>query len=156
MTGRRRALTDRGGIVSLEAALLVGLVLVPLLGAAADFGLVLAAWAAVTRAEQAALFYAFSNGVSIGGIESAAQAAYGTLTAAPTVTAGSACYCLPSSQPWSRNGAATTSCTGTCAAGDTLTEFLTVSVSAAVTLPLPLPGLASPFPVAATATARLQ
>ena len=156
MTTLRRMLADRAGVVSLEAALLVGLVLVPLLGAAADFGLVLTAWAAVTRAEQAGLFYAFSNGVSISGIQSAAQAAYGTLTAAPIVTASSACYCLSSAQPWSRDGAAAVACTSTCTAGDTLTEFLTVSVNAAVPLPLPLPGLASPFPIAAMATARLQ
>lgn len=156
MTRRARLTADRGGIASVELALLAALVLVPLIAAATDFGLILVAWAATTRAEQAGLFYAFANGCDTAGIRDAALAAYGGLTAAPTVSADSACYCLSSSQPWSRGSAPTVSCTSACASGTVLTEFLNLSVTASVPLPVPLPGLASPYLVAATAAARLQ
>ena len=156
MSRRRPLRRDRAGIASLEAGLLVGLVLVPLVGGAADVGLILVGWSAATRAEHAGLFYAFANGVSTAGIQDAALAAYSSSSSTPTITPGSACYCLPTSAPWSRSGATAVSCGSTCGSGDTLTEFVTVSVSASVTLPLPVPGLVSSYTIATTATARLQ
>lgn len=156
MTRLRRTLADRKGVAAIEAALLGGLLLVPLLAGAADFGLILASWAAATRAEQAGLFYAFSSGASASGIEGAARAAYGGVAPPPTVTASSTCYCLPSTQSYARNNASPVACTVTCRSGDMMTQFVTVSVSTSVTLPVPLPGIPTSYPVATTATARLQ
>ncbi len=149
-------LRDRRGVAAMETALVGGLLLVPMLGGAADFGLILAGWAAASRAEQAALLYAFGTGPSASGMESAATAAYGTALPAPTVTASTACYCLPSSSSWDRGSASAVSCSTTCSSGDVLTEFVTVSVSAVFTLPMPLPGVASPYTISSSATARLQ
>lgn len=149
---------SRAGIASVEAALLGFLLLVPVLSGAADVGLIVAGWAAATRAQQAGLLYAFNAGpaVTASGVENAALAAYGGLGATPTVTASSACYCLSSDQTWDRGNAASVDCSTSCASGDTLTEFLTVAVSTTVTLPMPLPGFASPYPIAASAVVRLK
>ena len=156
MTRLLALLRDRSGVAAMETALIGGLLLVPMLAGAADFGLILAGWAAASRAEQAGILYAFGTGASTSGMQSAATAAYGTALPAPTVTASTACYCLPSSSSWDRGSASAVSCTSTCSSGDVLTQFVTVSVSAAFTLPMPLPGISSPYTIASTATARLQ
>jgi Flp pilus assembly protein TadG len=156
MSRYRRLIRDRAGIASLEAALLVGLVLAPLVGGAADFGIILVGWAAATRAEHAGLFYAFANGVSITGMQDAALAAYAATSPAPTITAGETCYCLPTSTPWSRGNASAVACGSACGSGDQLTAFITLSVNATVALPMPLPGFGSSYQIATSATARLQ
>lgn len=152
----RTLLRDRAGIASLEAGLVAALLLVPLLGGVTDAGMILLAWSGVTRAEQAALLSAWANGASPGAIAAAALAAYGPSTPAPSIAATIACYCLPNSATWDPAGAGAVGCTSACVAGDALTQFVTVSVGTTVALPLPLPGAASPYAVAATATARLR
>jgi len=159
MTRWAALLHDRTGVASLEAALLTSLLLVPMLGGAADAGLLLDAWGKVTRAEQAGLLSAWGSGASPATIQAAAQTAYGSASPAPTIPLPTvACYCLPSATAYSRGNASAVSCSTTCASGNALTQFATVSVSTTVTLPLPLPliGFASPFAISATATARLQ
>jgi Flp pilus assembly protein TadG len=159
MTRWTALLRDRAGVASLEAALITSLVLVPLLGGAADAGLLLDAWGNVTRAEQAALLSAWGSGASPATIQAAAKTAYGSASPAPTIPLPTvACYCLPSATAYSRGNASAVSCSTTCASGNTLTQFATVSVGTTVTLPLPMKliGFASPFPITASATARLQ
>src|SRR6185437_2916861 len=69
---------NRRGSVAVEAALALGLVLVPLLLALSDLGLALSVQMRLERANQAALFYAWgTSGASVASIKSAASAGYG-------------------------------------------------------------------------------
>jgi Flp pilus assembly protein TadG len=158
MTGWTAILRDRSGVASIEAALLTSLLLVPMLGGAADAGLVLYNWGKVTRAEQAGLLSALGNGASPSTMLQAALTAYGNAPVKPSLQASVLCYCLPTATAYRRAGAGVVSCATTCGAGDTLAQFATLSVSTTVKLPLPLPliGFASPFAINTSATARLQ
>lgn len=148
----RALLADRAGIAALETGM-VGVLAVTLLGGMADFGIVLSTGMQVTRAERAAMLYAWANSAAApGAIVSAAQAAF----PAAAVSVSSACYCLPSSAPWAHAGATAVGCATSCSAGNVLTEYLTVTVSATVALPLPLPVIAASYALAATGTTRLQ
>jgi Flp pilus assembly protein TadG len=158
MTGRTALLRDRSGVAGIEAALAMALLLVPMVLGATDAGVILYTWGKVTRAEQAGMLSAWGSVASATTMQTAALAAYGPASVTPTIHASIACYCLPSATTYNRGSTSAVACTATCASGNTLTQFATVSVSTTVTLPMPAPllGFASPFPVATTATVRLQ
>ncbi len=148
-----RLLRDRAGVASLEAALVTMLLLVPICGGLADGGLILVAWMRVSRAEHAALLYAWGNGANTGGMLTAAVGAFGS--PAPTVNTSAACYCLSAAQSWSRGAASGVSCSTTCSSGYTLTEFVSVTVAANVALPMPVPFFARNYQISTTAVGRV-
>jgi TadE-like protein len=145
----------RCGSVSVEAALALGLILVPLLLGVVDLGDSMIVHMRMDRAVQAALFYAWgTSGPSTSAIQSAAESGYGASSPALTATAGFACYCI--APTGTRASGTAESCSGTCANGQTLGSWVTVNASASLTLPLPLPGVGSSMALSSTATARIQ
>jgi TadE-like protein len=145
----------RCGSVSVEAALALGLILVPLLLGVVDLGDGIIVHMRLDRAVQAALFYAWGTaGPSTSGVQSAAQSGYGGSSPALSATAGIACYCI--APTGTRQSGTAEPCSGTCSAGQTLGSWVTVNASASVSLPFPLPGWGSSLALSSTATARIQ
>lgn len=146
---------NRRGSVAVEAALAMGLVLVPLLLALADLGIALSAQMRLERANQAALFYAWGNsGASVSSIQTAASAGYGARDPSFTATASEACYCI--SPTGTRSSGTAVACSGSCSAGEQVATWLTVQSSTSVALPAPLPGHGSTLSMSAGSIARVQ
>lgn len=148
----RRLLRERRGVAALEFALFGSAILVPVLAGAVDCGLLITAYASVTRAQQAGAMAAWS-GAATSAIQSAASTAYGS--GSPSITATTSWYCAPSTTSWTHTGTSY-STKPTCSSGYTATEYVSIAVSAKVKLPVPLPGFASNYPVSSTSMVRLQ
>ena len=145
----------RCGSVSVEAALALGLILVPLLLGVVDLGLGMIVHMRLDRAVQAALFYAWGTpGPSTSAVQSAARSGYGASSPTLTATAAIACYCI--APTGTRQSGTVKSCTGTCTAGQALASWVTINANASFSLPFPLPYLGSTFALSSTATARIQ
>jgi len=143
------------GSVSVEAALALGVILVPLLLGVVDLGDGIIVRMRLDRAVQAALFYAWGTpGPSNSAVQSAAQSGYGASSPALAATAGIACYCI--APTGTRQGGTVESCSGTCTAGETLGTWVTIDASTSLSLPFPLPGWGSSLVLSSTATARIQ
>lgn len=146
---------NRRGSVAVEAALALGIVLVPLLLALSDLGLGLSVQMRLEWANQAALFYAWGNsGASIASIQSAASAGYGVSDSSFSATASEACYCI--TPTGTRLSGTAVACTGSCASGEQVATWLTVQSSTSVALPVPLPGYGSSLALSSASTARVQ
>jgi hypothetical protein len=146
---------NRRGSVAVEAALALGLVLVPLLLALSDLGLALSVQMRLERANQAALFYAWgTSGASVASIKSAASAGYGISDPSFAAAASEACYCI--SPTGTRLSGTAVACTASCASGQQIATWLTVAASASVALPVPLPGYGSSIALSSGSTARVQ
>jgi len=147
--------SDNRAAVSVEAALALGLVMVPLLVALVDFGFALTVRMHLDRAVQAGLFYAWgTTGASVSAIQSASVAGYGAHSPTATAAATEACYCI--NPAGTRAGGTVASCTATCGSGLQLATWLTVQATATVALPAPLPLVGSALSLSSTATARVQ
>ncbi len=150
-------MTDRRGVVSIEAAIVLALVVLPTVLGLFDLGSALTTRLRVDRALQAGLFAAWGiSGASTSQLAQAAVAGAGNSNGGPAVsaTASLACICLSPTGTETQGAAA--SCTGTCGSGLVLGQWATLTTTAAVTLPFPLPGVASPMILTATGTARVQ
>jgi Flp pilus assembly protein TadG len=148
---------ERRGSVSIEAALVTTVFLVPLLLGSVDFATVLATYFRVHRAQEAAVFYAWGNGgiASTATIQQAATTAFGTTSPSPTVTSSTLYYCVTTSQYY-QSGMASYTSTPTCSSGQQVASYLTVSVSATTSLPVPFPVLPSSFTLTSTGSVRTQ
>jgi hypothetical protein len=150
---------NRRGAAAIEAALVIGLVLVPLCLGVAAYGLVLVDTARLDRALQAGLFYVWSNptGFTTPGLQTAAAAGYdGTsyATASPALTVGAATACKCVSSGYSPVSAV--SCTGSCPSGQTVATYVTVAASATFTLPIVVRSLISPLTQSVSGTVRTE
>ncbi|HVC61983.1 MAG TPA: hypothetical protein VND19_16680 [Acetobacteraceae bacterium] len=155
-------LPGRAGVASIEAALGIALVLVPLCLGVIGLGMALEVVDRLDRALQAAAFYAWANpgtpagwgsadSASLAGARGAALSAYGDAGPSPTVTAAVVFYCVSGGyipvQP-------AVSYATTCATGLSLAAYLTVAASTSVTPPgLPV---APAIPLSVTGTVRVQ
>ncbi|MBV8915291.1 MAG: hypothetical protein JOZ05_19910 [Acetobacteraceae bacterium] len=151
---RRIWCLGRRGSASVEAALAVSLVLIPLALGMADVGATLATSSRLDRAIQSAIFHVWANPSSYtaASISQAASASYGTAAPTLTVTSSTACSCVALSY----NPVASVACTDTCPTGQTRATYLTIGASASYTLPAPIPGLTSPWALSVQGTIRLQ
>lgn len=151
---RRFQHLGRRGSASVEAALAVSLLLVPLALGMADIGAILSTSTRLDRALQSAIFHVWANPTSYTGtsISQAASASYGTAAPTLSVTSSTSCSCVSSSY----SPVATVACTGACPTGQTRATYLTIGASTSFTLPAPLPGLPSPSPLSAQGTIRIQ
>jgi hypothetical protein len=157
--GVMRLLRDRRAAAAVEAAMVIGLVLAPLCLGVAAYAMVLMYTAQMDRALQAALFYIWSNptGFTTSGVQTAAAAgydntSYASASPALTVTAASACYCVSSTAV----KGASVSCTGSCATGQTVGTYVTVTASASFTLPVVVQSLTSPYTQSVSGIVRTQ
>ena len=158
----RRAARGNRGIASIEAALAISLVLVPVCLGVIELGVALAAVERLDSAVQAAAFYAWANqgtpsgwgslgSASLAGAQSAAAAAYGTSGPAATITASVAFYCVANG--YSQVQPAVTDATA-CPAGESLAVYLTTAASTSVSVP----GMAhtTVIPLSVSGTVRVQ
>ena len=150
-------LADRRAVVSIEAALALGLVVLPMLLGLFDLGTALTVRLRVDRALQAGLFGAWGvAGASAAQISQAAVAGAGSGSPAVSASTDLACYCLPPTGTLQDASPAACGDAGSCPSGQVLGEWVTVTASAPVSLAFPLPGVASPLVLSATGTARIQ
>ena len=150
------------GVASIEAALGIALVLLPLCLGVIGLGMALVTADRLDRALQAAAFYAWANAgtpsgwgsqgsTSLAGARNAALAAYGAGAPAATVTASVAFYCV--SGGYTQMPPAVSAATA-CQAGQSLATYLTVAATASV-MPPGMP-LAPAIPLTVRGTVRVQ
>ena len=127
---------DQSAVISIELALLAGLVLLPLTLGAVDAGELIVARARLDQALHAALFYAYSNAnAKVADVVTAAQAGYGT-GGTPTVSAVIAQYCIAPATGYPQGATPSQPSNGSCQNTAQVVEtYLTVTASASVTLP---------------------
>ncbi|HTW71077.1 MAG TPA: hypothetical protein VME47_14400 [Acetobacteraceae bacterium] len=158
----KRARAGRRGVVSIEAALAIALVLLPACLGVIGLGMALTAANRLDRAVQAAVFYAWANqgtatgwgsvgSTSLAGAQNAAVASYGTAAPTATITTSVAFYCVTGG--YAQVPPAVTDTTA-CPAGESLAAYLTVAASASVTPP-GMPS-ATAIPLSVTGTVRVQ
>ncbi len=145
---------SRRGSASVEAALSIALVLLPLTFGMIDFGEAITQASRLDRAYDAALYYVWANPGSIttANLQAAAQAAYGSATPPLTVNAGTACWCVTAG--YTKAGAVAS--TATCPSGQSIASYVTIATSIRFPLPAAFPGLASPVSLAVQGTVRSQ
>ncbi len=157
MMHREMICRDRRGVVAIEAAIALALVVVPTVLALFDLGGLLETRLRVDRALQAGMFAAWAiSGASASQITGAAVAGAGNANGSPTVsaTASFTYLCLAPTGTYASGSAAAS---GTaCPSGQVLGEWAAITASAAVTLAFPLPGVASPMTLTATGLTRVQ
>ncbi len=148
---------DRRGVVAIEAAIALALLVVPTVLTLFDLGGLLETRLRVDRALQAGMFAAWAiSGASTSQITGAAVAGAGNANGSPTVsaTASFSYLCLAPTGTYASGSAAAA---GTaCPSGQVLGEWAAITTSAAVTLAFPLPGIASPMTLTATGLTRVQ
>ncbi len=147
----RRIARAEEGSVSIEAALVVSFVLLPVLLGLWDVAQIGFGQAQVQEALQDAVTYvAAGNSSNSSGIAAAARAAYGSSIAVSTSTA---CYCV---QTGSSSPTAPTSeaCSGSCSSNNDLEQFMSITVSKTITVPFTVPYLGSSVTVTSTGRVR--
>jgi Flp pilus assembly protein TadG len=150
----------RSGVASIEAALGIALVLLPLCLGVIGLGMALVTANRLDCALQAAVFYAWANpgtptgwgsvgSASVTAARNAAVAAYGSSAPSATITVSVAFDCVSSGY------LKTQPPTGyTCPAGQSVATYLTVTASTSVAPPgMPV---APAIPLSVTGTARVQ
>ena len=147
----RRLAAARDGAVAVEVALVSSLILVPLLLGLWDVAQIAFAKAKVDEALQDAVSYvAAGNSGNSSGITSAAQGAYGNTISVSTSTA---CYCVKTTTS-TPTAPSSVSCSGSCAGGSTLQQFMSITVSLAVSIPFTVTYLGSSVTVSSTGQVR--
>lgn len=145
-------LRSRSGSISVETALVISFIYVPILLGMWDVAQIGFGQAQVQEALQDALTYvAAGNSSNQSGIVSAAQSAYGTSISVSTSTV---CYCV-STTSTSPTAPTSVSCTASCANGNDLEQFMNITVSKTVTVPFPLPYLGRTIPVQSAGKIRV-
>ncbi|MDE2580749.1 MAG: pilus assembly protein [Rhodospirillales bacterium] len=151
---RRRGL-DRRGAASIEAALALALVVLPMLLGLFDLGTALTLRLRVDRALQAGMFAAWAlSGPSAAQIVPAAVAGGGSFGPAISAQVGFSCDCLPATGTLAQ--ATPVACTDACPSDQVAGEWMSLTTRGSASLPFPLPGLVSPLVLSATATVRMQ
>lgn len=155
-----RLAQQRSAAVSVEAALVISLLLLPLLLGLWDYSVVLAVQARLDTALHAAMDYALAteaNATDVAGIAQAADNAYGTAAPAPTIgTPTLSYYCVATNPAGTMASGQAASAGASCGSDQTLATYVTLSLAATVSLPLSIPGLGDTFPLGDDATIRVE
>ena len=149
---------DRSAVISIELALLAGLVLLPLTLGAVDAGELIVARGRLDQALHAALFYAYSTqgNATTSGAMSAAQNGYGAGTA-PAVGATITPYCIVPATGYPQGTTPPQPTNGSCPNNNQAIEtYLTVTVSNSVTLPFTVQWVTSSVTFSVSAKARIS
>jgi Flp pilus assembly protein TadG len=136
----------RTGSVSVEFALVIPVLMLMVVGIA-DVGLVLAQYLRVSGALSAAGQYALINPDDTAGVEQIAKD-YLSNNSAVSVMVETSCECS--------GGNSTTSCGGSCSAGEDLRQFVRIQISQAVELLLPYPGIPDAWDINMISQYRVQ
>ena len=147
----RRRSRDKDGSISVEAALVMSFILVPMLLGVWDVAQIGFGQAQVQEALQDAVTYvAAGNAGNSSGITAAAQSAYGTSISVSTSTV---CYCV---QTGTSTPTTPTSevCSGSCGGGNDFEQFMSITVSKTVSIPFTVPYLGKSVTVTSTGRVR--
>ncbi len=157
MTRPRTSLwQDRRGVAALETGLVTAFLLLPLLSGVTGAGQALMTQQRLDRALHAALMrgWAAPGSANASILQSAAQSGYGAGGATMTPTASIACYCITLATGARSN--TTTACGTTCANGQVLGTYATVTASASFTPIITVTWGGAAWNLSATGTARIQ
>ena len=145
---------NRRGAASVEAALGVSIVLIPLCLAGVNAAETEAVAARMDRALQAAIYYAWTNAGSYtnANVQSAASTAYGSASPTLAVNVSTACTCVTSLYRF----ASSIVCLLPCPLNQTQAKYVTVTETATYTLPAPFPAFPSSKSLNVTGTVRVQ
>ena len=149
---------DCSAVISVELAVLAGLVLLPLTLGALDAGELVMARARLDQALHAALFYGYSTQgkATASEAQNAALAGYGGGTP-PTVTPVIAPYCIVPAAGYPQGSTPPSPSNGSCANNTQVIEtYLTVTVSSSVTLPFTVPWVTPTVTFNVSAKARIS
>ncbi len=154
--GKHGLAGDRRGVAALEMALVSTFLLLPLTAGVIGSGQALLTQYRVDRALHSALVFAWGSPTATSAtLQGAAQGGYGNGGAAVTVTASSACYCIPPTGTRGSGSAAT--CGGTCSVnGQVVGTWVTITTSAGFTPVFPILWTSASWTLSATATVRVQ
>jgi Flp pilus assembly protein TadG len=145
-----RFLKSNHGVIAVETALMIGFVLAPMMLGLWDAATIAIRKGEVDEALQAVITYvAAGNASNSSGIVAASQAAYGSNI---NVSTSTACYCVSTSA--SPTIPTVVSCTGSCANGADLEQFMNISVTSTVAMPVSVPYLGSTVTVTSSAQVR--
>lgn len=155
-----RLARQRRASVSVEAALVISLVLLPLLLGLWDYSVVLSVQGRLDTALNAAMDYALAttaNAADAQGIEQAANNAYGTAGPTPVIgTPTLSYYCISTNPAGTMANGQAASAGASCGSNQTLATYVTLSLAATVSLPLTIPGVGDTFPLGDNATIRVE
>lgn len=160
ITKPKKLASESRGSVSVEAALVISLVLIPLLLGIWDYASILAVQARLDEALNAAVEYADSspaNATNKTAIANAATTAYGNATPSLALTGPTLSYYCIAVSPAGTKASGTAAIVNTnCGSGEVLATYATLSLAATVALPVAAPGLGATYPLAETATVRVN
>ena len=148
---------DQCASISVELALLSGLILLPLTLGAVDAAQLVMARGRLDQVVQQALFYSYANfgSVTAPNVQSAAAASYGAGTA-PTVTATITQYCIAPATGYPATGTPAQPSNGSCPnITQTIESYLHVNVSISVTLPFSVAWVGQTITLSASGSARI-
>lgn len=146
----RRISKAKEGSISVEAALVLSFIFVPLLLGLWDVAQIGFGQAQVQEALQDAVTYVAAGNTGNSGITSAAQAAYGSSMSVSTATA---CYCVQTSTS-SPTAPGSVSCGSSCSSGDDYEQFMNITVSKTISLPFTVPYLGKSVTVSSKGQVR--
>lgn len=154
MNIRRTLLHCRRGVASVETAIVVSVMLIPLCLGALDKAAAEAVAARLDRSLQNALFYIWANPTSFtnSGVQSAVSAAYGSAAPSVTATATQSCSCVSNGY----NPVSPVSCAATCPSGQTIASYATIVASTTYAVPATLPGISPTVSLSVTGTVRTK
>jgi Flp pilus assembly protein TadG len=145
-----RFITAKDGSVSVEVALVMSFLFVPMLLGIWDVAQIAFGQAQVQEALQDVVTYVAAGNTGASGITAAAQSAYGTSVSVSTSTV---CYCVQTGST-GPTAPSTTACGGSCSSGNDLEQFMNITVSKAVSIPFTVPYLRNSVTVTSAGKVR--
>lgn len=146
----RRFSQSEDGNISVEFALLLSFIFVPMLLGIWDVAQIGFGQAQVQEALQDAVTYVAAGNTGSSGVTSAAQSAYGTSMSVSTSTV---CYCVKTGTT-TPTTPTTATCGSSCSSGNDYEQFMSITVSKTVSIPFTVPYLGNSVTVSSTGKVR--
>lgn len=147
----QRLARAQDGSISVETALVMSFIFVPMLLGLWDVAQIAFGQAQVQEALQDAVTYvAAGNAGNASGITAAAQSAYGNSISVSTSTV---CYCVPTGTT-NPTAPSTATCGSGCSSGNDPEQFMSITVSKTVSIPFTVPYLGNSVTVKSVGKVR--
>ncbi len=146
----RRFSRSEDGSISVEFALLLSFIFVPMLLGIWDVAQIGFGQAQVQEALQDAVTYVAAGNTGSSGVTSAAHSAYGNSISVSTSTV---CYCVKTGTT-TPTAPTSATCGGSCTAGNDYEQFMSITVSKTVSIPFTVPYLGNSVTVSSTGKVR--
>ena len=146
----RRFSRSEDGDISVEFALLLSFVFVPMLLGIWDVAQIGFGQAQVQELLQDAVTYVAAGNTGSSGVTTAAQSAYGSSMSVSTSTV---CYCVKTGTT-TPTAPTTATCGSSCTSGNDYEQFMSITVSKTVSIPFTVPYLGKSVTVSSTGKVR--